>query len=147
MQLKSHHNTRAVLFIRYSGPFLKWTREELINRPEDKKFNDDAQSLTYKRWDRLYMSRKEGSGLARTGDSVNASIRRFEDFIETSKERLITAISNTSDNIRTNRTTKLRNRNGKKNNCMDISSNKLAKSGIEDVDIVTEGKPQRKTLF
>ena len=36
-------NTRAVPLVRYSRPFLKWTREELQqNRPENKKTNDHA---------------------------------------------------------------------------------------------------------
>ena len=46
--------------------------------------------------------------------------------IKKSKERLITAASNSTNNVRTNRTT-AKTRNGKKNNCTDISSDKLAK--------------------
>ena len=35
-------NIWAVLLVRYSGPFLKWTREEKTNGPENKKTNDHA---------------------------------------------------------------------------------------------------------
>ena len=40
-------NTWAVPLVRYSGPFLKWTREELKqNGPKDKKTNDHAYDIT-----------------------------------------------------------------------------------------------------
>ena len=56
--------------------------------------------------DWLYESRKEGiRGLASIEHSVGASIRKIEDYIKKSKERLITAASNSTDNIMTNRTT------------------------------------------
>ena len=43
--------------------------------------------------DRLYISRKEGGrGLASIEDSVDASIQRFEDYIEKHKRGLFTAI-------------------------------------------------------
>ena len=36
-------NTWAVPLVRYSGPFLKWTRGELLtNRPKNKKTNDNS---------------------------------------------------------------------------------------------------------
>ena len=49
--------------------------------------------------------REEGRGQASIEDYVDASIRGLEDYIKNSKERLITAASNSSGNIRTNRTT------------------------------------------
>ena len=56
--------------------------------------------------DRLYVSRKEGGRrLISIEDSVNASIQRFEDYIEKRGGRLITATQNNTDNTRTNRTT------------------------------------------
>ena len=56
--------------------------------------------------DRLYVSRKEGGrGLASTEDSVDASIQRFEDYIENRGERLIKASRNNTDNTKTNGTT------------------------------------------
>ena len=62
------------------------------------------------RWDdvdRVYKSRKErGRGLASIEDSVDASIKRLEDYIEKYGQKLITAIrNNTDNNTKTNRTT------------------------------------------
>ena len=49
--------------------------------------------------DRLYVSRKEGGrGLASIEDSIDASIHRFEDYIEKHERELITAIRNKRDN-------------------------------------------------
>ena len=43
-------NTRVVLLVRYLGPFLKWTREELkANGPENKKTNDYALAIASKK--------------------------------------------------------------------------------------------------
>ena len=45
--------------------------------------------------DRLYVSRKKGGrGLTNTEDSIDASIQRLEDYIETHGGRLITATRN-----------------------------------------------------
>ena len=55
-------------------------------------------------------------------------MHQYEDCIKKGKERLITAASNHVSNSRRKQQQKLENRNGKKNNCMNISSNKLAKS-------------------
>ena len=49
--------------------------------------------------DRLYVSRKEWErGLASIEDSVDASIRRLEDYIEKHEGGLITSIRNNTDN-------------------------------------------------
>ena len=49
--------------------------------------------------DRLYVSRKEGGrGLTSIEDSVDASIQRFEDYIEKHEGGLITTIRNDTDN-------------------------------------------------
>ena len=70
--------------VRYSGPFLKWTRE-------DKKANDDVLHARDD-IDRLYMSRKEGGrGLACIKNSDDASTKEFEDYIKSRKNNLITA--------------------------------------------------------
>ena len=56
--------------------------------------------------DGLYVSRKEGGiGLARTEDSVDASIQCLEDNIEKHKGRLITATSNDTNNMKANKMT------------------------------------------
>ena len=53
--------------------------------------------------DRLYVSRKEGGrGLASIEDNVDASIQRFEDYIEKYEGGLITAIRNDSENTNDN---------------------------------------------
>ena len=62
---------------------------------------------------RLHVSRKEkGRGLASIKDSMDTSIWEMDDYIKKSKESIITADSDSTDNIMKNR--KLRNRNGKK---------------------------------
>ena len=53
---------------------------------------------------RLYIARKEGwRGLSNINDTKDASVR-LVDFIEKSKERLITVTTNSIDNIRVNGT-------------------------------------------
>ena len=98
------------------------------NGSEDKEVDDDEQGLTSKRWHRLYVSGKGGRGLTSIEDWVDASIRGFKECIKKSKERMISAANKHNSSIWTNRkiTKKLGNRNGKENNCMDISSIKLA---------------------
>ena len=78
-------NTWAVSLVRYSGPFLKWTREELKQMDQRIiKKNDHAKDITSRDdVDWLYVSRKErGRGLASTEDSIGASIQRPEDYKE-----------------------------------------------------------------
>ena len=56
--------------------------------------------------DRLYVSKKEGRrGPASIEDRVDLSIRELEDNIKKSKERLIMATRNSTDDIKINRTT------------------------------------------
>ena len=78
-------NSWAVPLVRYSGTFLKLTREEL------KQIDQRTRKLMtiYKALhprddvDRLYGSRKYGRrGITSTEDSVNASIQRLEDYIQ-----------------------------------------------------------------
>ena len=85
--------------------------------------------------DRLYVSRKEGGmggvggrGLASIHDRVDTSIRLLEDCIK-KQRKLITATRNSTHYIKIKKTQQQReNKNGKKNNCMDMSSDKQAKS-------------------
>ena len=89
----------AVRLVKYSGLFLKWTREEL------KQMDQRTRKLktTHKAWqprddvDRLYVRRR---GLASIEDSVDASIQRLEDYLETHGGGLITAIRNDTDNMK-----------------------------------------------
>ena len=100
-------NTWAVSLISYSGPFLKWTREELKQMDQKTRKLMTVHKALHSRddVDRLYVSRKEGgSVLASIEDSVDASIQRLEDYMEKCRGRLITATRNNTENTRTNRT-------------------------------------------
>ena len=94
-------NTWAVTLVRYSGPFLQWTRDELKQMDERTRKLMTMHKALHPRDDvsRLYVSRKEGGrGLASIGDSVDASIQRLEDYIEKHERGLITAVRNDTDN-------------------------------------------------
>ena len=104
-------NTWAVTLVRYSGPFLKWTRDELRQMDQGTRKlmtmhkalhpGDDV--------DRLYVPRKErGKGLASIEENVDTSIQQHEDYIEKHERALITAIRNNTDNTIDNRMTKTR---------------------------------------
>ena len=78
-------NTWAVPLGRYSGPFLKRTRDELKQMDQrTRKLTTIHKALhTRDDVDRLYVSRKEGGrGLVSIEDSVDASIQRLEDYIQ-----------------------------------------------------------------
>ena len=99
-------NTWAVPLVRYSGPFLKWTRDELkqMNQRTRKLMTIHKTSHPRNDVDRLYASRKEGGrGLASIEDSVDASIQPLEDYIGKHERGLITSIRNNTDNTIDNR--------------------------------------------
>ena len=101
-------NTWAVPLVRYSGPFLKWTRDELKQMDQRTRKLMTMHKAFHPRddVDRLYVSRKEwGSGLASIEDSDDASIQRLEDYIQKYDGGLITAIRNDTDNTMDNRMT------------------------------------------
>ena len=98
-------NTWAVLLVRYSGPFLKRTKEELKQMDQrTRKLMTMHKALhPTDDVDRLYVSRKEGGrGHTSIEDSVDASIQRLEDYIEKHDGGLITAIKNDANNTVTN---------------------------------------------
>ena len=69
-------NTWTVLFVIYSGPFLKWTTEELKQMDQRTRKPRTMHKTLHPRddVDRLYVSRKErGRGLASIEDSVDDS--------------------------------------------------------------------------
>ena len=104
-------NTWAVPLVRYSGPFLKWTSDELRQMDQRTRKLMTMHKALHPRddVDRLYVSRKEGGrGLASIEDSVDASIQRLEDYIEKHEGGLITAIRNNTDNTIDIRMTKTR---------------------------------------
>ena len=97
-------NTWAVPLVRYSKPFLKWTRDELKQMDQRTIKLMTMHKALHPRddADRLYVSRKEaGRGL----DSVDTSIQRLEDYIEKHEQGLITAIRNNTSNTIDNRMT------------------------------------------
>ena len=93
-------NIWAVPLVRYSGHFLKWTREELKQRDQRTRKLMTMHKTLHPRddVDRLYASRKEGGrGLACIEDNVDASIQRLVDYIEKHERGLITTIRNDTD--------------------------------------------------
>ena len=121
-------NTWVVHLVIYSGPFLKWTWDELRQmdqrtriikgpgrfrswRPSGDHPNNTMHKVLHPRddVDRLHVPRKKGGrGLASTEDSVDASIQQLEDYIGKHEGGLITAIRNNTDNTIDNRMAKTR---------------------------------------
>ena len=78
-------DTWALPLIRYSEPFLKWTRDELKQLYQRTRKLMTMQKALHPRDNVhcLYVSRKErGRGLALIEDSVDASTQRPKDYIE-----------------------------------------------------------------
>ena len=114
-------NTWAVPLVRYSGPFLKWTRDELKQMDQRTRKLITMHKALHPRddVDRLYVSRKEGGrGLASIEDSIDVSIQRLDDNIQKHEGGLITATRNDTDNTMDNWMTITRKQNGKENNSM-----------------------------
>ena len=73
-------NTWAVSLVRYSGPFVKWTRKELKQMDQTTRKIMTMHEALHPRddVDRLYVLRKEGGReLASIEDSVDASIHQL----------------------------------------------------------------------
>ena len=99
-------NTWAVPLVRYSGPFLKWTRDELKQLDQRTRKLMTMHKALHPRdnADRLYVSRKEGGrGLACIEDSDDVSIQRLKDYIQKHERGLITATRNENENTMNNR--------------------------------------------
>ena len=99
-------NTWAVPFVRYSGPFLKWTRHEpkQMNQRTRKLMTMHKALHPRDDVDRLYVSRKEGGrGFVSIEDSVDASIQQLKDYIQKHEGGLITATRNKTENTMNNR--------------------------------------------
>ena len=100
-------NTWAVLLVRYSGSFFKWTREELQQMEQRTRKFLTTHNALHRSDDigKLHVSRKEGErGHTISEDSVDASIKRQDDVIKKRREKLITATRNNADNTSINRT-------------------------------------------
>ena len=98
-------NNLAVPLVIYSGPFLKWTREELKQMDQRTRKLMTMHKALHSRDDvnRLYVSRKEGGrGLASIEDSVDTSIHRLVDYIQKHKGGLITATRHETDDTMNN---------------------------------------------
>ena len=82
-------NIWAVPLVRYFGPFLKWTRDELKQKDQRTRKLMIMHKALHPRddVDRLYVSRKEGGReFASIEDSIDTSIQRLEDDIKNTKE-------------------------------------------------------------
>ena len=101
--------------VRYSGPFLKSTRDELkqIDQRTRKLMTMHKALHPRVEVDRLYVSREEGGrGLTSIEDSVDVSIQRLEDYIEKDERGLI---RNDTDNTIDDRMTTNRRQKWEKN--------------------------------
>ena len=93
--------------------------------------------------DRLYVSRKEGgTGFASIEDTVDASLKLLEDYIEKHEAGLITAIRKDTDNTRDNSMKINGNKWGKKNNSMGV-----LKRTMKNISHETSWKWLRKRNF
>ena len=88
-------NTWAVPIIRYSGPFLKWTKKELRQIDQRTRKLMTMHKALHPRDD----------SLVNIEDCVEATIQQLEDYTIKSKDRLLMAANNSRCNIRTNRKT------------------------------------------
>ena len=98
----------AVSLQRYSGPFLKWTREKLKQMDLRTRKLMTMHKALHPRddIDRLYVTRIEGGReLASIKDSVDASIKQLKDYIEKHEGGLIATIRNNINNTDSNRIT------------------------------------------
>ena len=101
-------NTWAVPLVRYSGPYLKWTRDELKQMDQRTRKLMTMHKVIHPRddVDRLYVSRKEGGrGLASIEHSFDASKEQLEDDIQKHYGGLITDIRSDNDKTMENRMT------------------------------------------
>ena len=97
--------------VKYLGPFLKWTREELKQMDQRTRKLMTMHKALHPRddVDRLYVSRKQaGRGLASIEDTVDASIQQLENYIEKHERGLITTIRTDTDNTINERMTTTR---------------------------------------
>ena len=98
-------NTWAVPFVRYSRPFLKWTREELQQMDQRTRKLMTMHNVLHPREDVDSLYVKEGGrGLASIRDIVDASIQQLENYTKKRGGRLNTATRNNTDNPSINRT-------------------------------------------
>ena len=93
-------NTWAVPPVRYLGPFLKWTREDLKQMYLSKRKLLTVCKTLHPTDDvhRLYVSRKKEEG---DSSALKTALRhRYNDYTEKRRRRLITATRNNTDDTR-----------------------------------------------
>ena len=127
-------NKQSVPLVRYSGPFLKWTREELKQMDQKTRKLITMLRALHPRNDinKLYVSRY-----------LDMSTRR-----QHKKERRNTNYSDQKqqNNTEINRTSMTRKKNGKKSNCIDISSDKRNLTW-EDLDMAKKREILKENVF
>ena len=107
------YNTCAVPFVRISGPFLKWTKEEFKQMDQRTRKLMTLYKGLCPRDDvgRLYVSRREeGRGLTSIEDSVDVSRQRLKNYVQKRGGRLIATTRNNTNDTRTSGMTITRKR-------------------------------------
>ena len=96
----------AVHHIRYSEPFLKWTRKELKQMDQRTRKLMTMHKALHPRddVDRLHVSREGGKALSSIEDNVDASIQRLR-LHRKVRRRTVYSHRNYTDNTKTNRMT------------------------------------------
>ena len=82
-------NTWTVPVQRYTGPFLKWKNTDKWTKGQRKSMTMHKALHVGDDIDRLYVSRKDGTGLAIIEDSIGVTIWRFKEYPEKRKDQLI----------------------------------------------------------
>ena len=95
-------NTLANLLERYSGPFLKWMREEFQKMEQRTRKLMTMHEALHPRYDIGYMCQEKKKEEDSPALKI-ASIQRLKDYLKKSKERQITATRNSTENIKINR--------------------------------------------
>ena len=139
MNLVKGINTWSVPVVRYSGPFLKWTREELTQMDKRTRKLMTMHKVLHPRndVDRLYVSRRErGRGLDSIEDSVDTSIQRFEDYVQKRGGKLIKATRNNTNDTRISGTTM-----GRKTTLWTFQTINKRHLARKNVDVAKKRKP------
>ena len=99
-------NIWVVLFVRYSGPFLTWTKKELQKMDQRTRTLKTMHKGLHSRDDinRLYVWRMKEEEDLQALKITSIHLWRLKDSIKKIKERLITATRNNTHNTRINRT-------------------------------------------
>ena len=98
-------NTLGVSLVRYSGPFLTWTRELRQMDPRTRKLMTIHKALDPRDdTERLNVLMRRRNRTYQYSRSVDASLQRLKDYIHTRGGRLITASRKNADSTSINKT-------------------------------------------